>query len=249
MTRIYRNTRDALTGLGDILFPPLCLSCTKLLVSDKKVPLCPECDDKIIRIIPPFCQLCGAPLTDVVMDPAFCPECQISPPPFKSARALGRYDGLLRELIHRFKYGGDVIVGDRLGQLMSRHCYRIMDMTALSVIIPVPLHPRRLRERGFNQAVLLSKHFAARWSIPLDALNLMRSRYTLSQTNLDRDSRFENVRGCFHLKKCSSVQEKNVLLIDDVYTTGSTVKECAGVLMANGAASVSVVTLARTSSD
>lgn len=248
MTRPCLNTLDALAGLGDILFPPLCISCTTLLTSEKKVPLCPECDKKIIRITPPICRFCGEPLSETTLDPTSCQDCLNSPPPFAWARALGRYEGLLQELIHRFKYGRDVTVGNRLGRLMAEHPYPAVDLSVPRLILPVPLHPRRLRERGFNQAVLLAKHLAARLRIPLDVMSLRRSRDTESQTNLDRVSRAENVRGGFHLEKDGAVEGKNVLLIDDVYTTGNTVKECAGVLMTHGASSVSVITLAKTAS-
>jgi ComF family protein len=113
------------------------------------------------------------------------------------------------------------------------------------LLIPVPLHRKRLQERGFNQAILLGEIFAQRWGIPLVRNNLQRIRWTEPQINLTASARAENVRGAFALADAAALAGQRVLLVDDVYTTGSTVKECARVLWKGGAAAVAVLTIAR----
>jgi len=114
-----------------------------------------------------------------------------------------------------------------------------------SNIVPVPLHTRRLRQRGFNQAVLLGEILSRQWGVPLQRNNLQRSRWTEPQVNLTASARAENVKGAFTLAAPAKIAGKRILLVDDVYTTGSTVKECSRVLMAAGAAAVAVITVAR----
>ena len=153
--------------------------------------------------------------------------------------------GIVRRLVHEFKYGYRAhlrhVVGDWLCAALqdSRLRHREFD-----VIAPVPLHPARQRERGFNQAELLAELLAARINVPLKRL-LERSRYTTTQTAFDRAERMKNLRDAFHLRKKADVRRLRVLLIDDVLTTGSTLSECARVLKRAGASSVYAATAAR----
>lgn len=149
----------------------------------------------------------------------------------------------MRTLIHRFKYGYQVRLRRPLGLLMAEE---ISLPGGSDLIIPVPLHVRRLRQRGFNQAVLLGEILAQEWQLPMERTTLQRVRWTEPQTTLPAAAREANVRGAFAVARPIGLAGRRVLLVDDVYTTGSTVSECARVLRHAGAAEVLVATVART---
>jgi len=162
------------------------------------------------------------------------------------ARSWGRYEGALLDAIHLFKYHGHISVGEALGKMMARAPYDSLETGDCSLVIPVPLHPKRLRERGFNQSLVLARQVAKWNATPLDFSALGRQVHTEAQVTLSGKKRRANVRGVFAVNDRSRVAGHRILLIDDVYTTGSTVMECARVLMKNGAREVVVLTLART---
>ena len=130
---------------------------------------------------------------------------------------------------------------------MARRMESVLSGTCYHTVMPVPLHPKRLRARGFNQALSLAQLVSKHYTIPLDRYNLVRTRWTQSQVGLSERKRKENVRGAFFLKKGRDVHRKTILLVDDVYTSGSTVDECAKVLTNAGAQAVHILTLARAS--
>ena len=160
------------------------------------------------------------------------------------ARALGAYDGSLQDAIHRWKYQGKIALTSFFGEWMTERLYHYWDPNFFDLLIPVPLHPRRLRERGFNQALLLVKELSRRTGIPYGKKILQKGRPTVPQVNLNGVEREKEVRGAFHLIGEEEVEGKSILLVDDVYTTGSTVNECSKVLLAAGAERVDVLTLA-----
>ena len=153
--------------------------------------------------------------------------------------------GVVREFIHRFKYNQHFYLRHPARRLAGGNAGRPADAGAAArCLVPVPLHPARQRERDFNQAEVLARLLAERAGKPLLAA-LERTRYTTTQTQLDREERMENLRGAFRLRQHATVKGRHLLLIDDVFTTGSTVDECARVLQRGGAASVRVLTVAR----
>jgi ComF family protein len=149
------------------------------------------------------------------------------------------------EGIHRLKYGGKTSLSRPLGALAKDTFCKFWDSGGIDLILPVPLHIKRLRERGFNQAHLVNKKWAEMEGIPFDGFTLSRSRWTKPQTSLTRAERRRNVKGAFSLRCAEKVKGLSILLVDDVFTTGATVNECARVLVKAGAASVDVLTLAR----
>jgi ComF family protein len=179
-----------------------------------------------------------------------CASCAERPPHFASARSVARYRPSaesdrrsLPSLIRRHKYGLDQSLQKALAEFLGDELpYSANDC---DVVIPVPLHNRRLWWRGFNQAALLAMTIARRLEKPLDVKSLARSKMTPPQTSQDHDARRRNVRRAFAVARPASVKGKRILLIDDVMTTGATVDECARMLMASGAARVDVLTLAR----
>jgi len=220
------------------------MACSILLVGPGDATFCPECFSMIRFVAPPMCPCCGIPMAGAGVD-HLCGNCLVSRPPFAIARAVARYEAVLLDAIHVFKYKGKITTGEVLGKIMADHIYPDFSIADYSLIVPVPLHAKRLRERGFNQAVILAREISKRFSIRLDFLTLRRHVFTEPQVSLGKDQRTANVRGAFVVKDGKKIQGQKIILVDDVYTTGSTVKECAGALMAHGAAEVAVLTLAR----
>jgi len=148
-------------------------------------------------------------------------------------------------MIHQFKYGKRVMLRRPLGLLAASRLNAFAGEFKADLILPVPLHTRRLRERGFNQAILLGEIFSKKWGVALSRNNLKRIRWTEPQVNLGAAERAANVRGAFAIASEKEIAGKRIFLVDDVYTTGSTAKECSRILMKSGAAVVAVLTVAR----
>lgn len=237
--------KSLLTGLADIIFPPRCLTCDTILDHHGKFPVCPTCSSRIKFIKSPLCTCCGIPYYGADISNHLCGDCSISKPAFIAARAVCHYETTVLEAIHNFKYKGEIASGKILGRLMASYDYPDIDIRNFSLVMPVPLHSKRLRERGFNQAVILAREIAGMFTIPLDFLTIKRYIHTEPQIHLGKKERASNVRGAFNVTKQDRVRKQKIVLVDDVYTTGSTVKECCRVLMENNAEEVAVLTLAR----
>ena len=237
--------RRLLTALVDLLFPPLCCSCKEFIHDGRPLLICDDCLAGVVPLAGPLCPRCGRTYPDGAGGDHVCGPCLTGPPPFAAARGAVVFDGTVRELIHRFKYHGQVTLRRPLARLAIDQLAGFVAHHRPEVIVPVPLHTKRLRHRGFNQAVLLGEALAKEWRLPLQRHNLRRSRWTEPQVNLAAAEREANVKGAFVLAEPALVAGKRVLLVDDVYTTGSTVRECARVLKKGGAAEVVVVTVAR----
>jgi ComF family protein len=160
------------------------------------------------------------------------------------ARALGAYEGSLQEAIHRWKYHGKTILTPFFAKWMEEGLHRYWGSNIFDLLIPVPLHTERLRERGFNQALLLVRELSHRTGIPYRKRALQKVRPTIPQVNLSGVEREKGVKGSFHTIGKEELEGKSILLVDDVYTTGATVNECSKVLLAGGAERVDVLTLA-----
>ena len=212
--------------------------------------VCARCLARVERIPEPRCEVCGGPLESAVSDATRCARCLAHPPRYRIARTVARYrttaedePGSLPALIRRHKYGLDQSVGRALAEYLGDELPVSAD--DYDVVIPVPLHWRRLWWRGFNQAALLAGEVARRLDLPLDTTAMSRRRFTTPQTRATMTSAIKNVRRAFAVTHPERVRNRRVLLVDDVMTTGATVDECARVLIAAGAARVDVFTLAR----
>lgn len=234
-----------LAGLSDIIFPPRCLTCDTVLEYHQHLPFCGACYAKIHFIESSVCPRCGIPFAGADGGSHLCGDCILSKTFYAAARAVGRYETTLLEAIHRFKYNGRIHVGEILGKLMAEFTYPAFDIREYSLIMPVPLHPKRLRERGFNQSVILAREVAGRLHIPLDFMTLKRHVYAEPQISLGKKEREVNVHGVFSVADTGKVAGQRIILVDDVYTSGSTVKECARALTKSRAERVAVLTLAR----
>jgi ComF family protein len=236
-----RGWRPWITAALDLVFPPLCPVCDRLLGAGRRDPLCGECWVSLERIAPPWCRCCGVPLG---ID-GLCGACRSRRPRFAYARAALRYGDLAREAIHAFKFGGRRTLADPLGDLLAGLGLSALPGAAPDVLVPVPLHPRRARERGYNQALLLARRLERAWGVPVAADALRRAVATLPQADLDAAARRRNVRNAFAVHSPELVAGRHVVLVDDVLTTGATAGECAMSLKRAGAATVGVLTVAR----
>ncbi|HEU0207422.1 MAG TPA: ComF family protein [Candidatus Udaeobacter sp.] len=226
-----------------LLYPPACAICGKNIPAGEY--LCDLCEAKIVRIVPPFCDTCSEPFEGSITTVFTCANCAHRTVYFDNAVAAYRGRGIVREIIHEFKYGRQIHLRHIIAQWLraALHDERIRDVS-FDLVVPVPLHPARQRERGFNQASLLAELLTAETPTPCGQV-LQRIRYTTTQTALDRSERMENLHNAFRLRKNTDVRGLRILLIDDVLTTGSTLSECARVLKCAGAISVHAATAAR----
>jgi len=232
-------------ALVDILFPPLCHLCKTFIADAGDIHLCPGCREKIITLGSPLCPVCGVPFATENGIDHHCGPCRAHPPAYVAARAAVVFSGPVQELIHRFKYGHKVHLCRPLGLLTARQLAGFAAGAAADLVMPVPLHKKRLRWRGYNQASLLAGSLAKQWRLPLVRQNLRRVRWTEPQINLAAGERELNVRGAFAVSNRDAVAGKRIILVDDVFTTGSTVAECARTLKRAGAEAVFIVTVAR----
>lgn len=231
--------------LLDLLFPPACHLCRQAVSGGTAIHICPACRETLRPVSSPLCSHCGQPFVSTVQEDHRCGDCITSPPPFAAARSAYRYEGGMHDLIHQLKYGKRVRLRRPLALLLEERLTPFVRETAPELLVPVPLHLQRLRRRGFNQVVLLADLLSELWGIPHCRDALRRLRPTGEQATLDALARGRNVRGAFEVARPEEVRGRSILLLDDVYTTGSTVRECARVLRKAGSSEVYVATVAR----
>ena len=234
---------DLLGGIASLLYPPICTICSASV--GVREYLCADCDAKLSRIVPPFCAKCSEPFDGAITTTFSCANCAHRVMHFDAAVSAYRSRGITRHVILNFKYGKQI----HLRHLVAKWLIAAFDDPRLrdrrfDAIVPVPLHPARQRERGFNQAALLAERLEPHLGVSVRPV-LQRVRFTTTQTAFDRSERIQNLRDAFRLRKKADVRNWRVLLIDDVLTTGSTLREGARVLKEDGARSVYAATAAR----
>ncbi|MFH1625322.1 MAG: ComF family protein, partial [Pseudomonadota bacterium] len=225
--------------------PTRCLICDRDILDKRSSGICESCLLDIRYVSSPICSKCGVPFQSDVGRDHLCGTCLTSKIYFTKARAVGFYEGLLQEAIHQFKYNRKTLLAKPLGALVATHHFDCIDFKSYDFLVPVPLHFKRLRERGFNQALSLARCIGKRYGTPTDYRNLKRIKWKGPQINLSRQERERNVKGAFSLCDGNRFKGKSVLLIDDVYTSGATVNACARVMVKAGIRRVDVVTLCR----
>src|SRR5438067_343121 len=238
-----RAAPDFIRGIASLVYPPTCTICAGSVGPHDY--LCADCETKLSRIVPPFCAKCSEPFDGAITTTFSCANCAHRALYFDAAVSAYRSRGIARHVILNFKYGRQI----HLRHLVARWLVAALDDERLrerrfDAIVPVPLHPAKQRERGFNQAALLAEWLSAHMALPLRPV-LQRVRFTTTQTAFDRSERMQNLGNAFRLRKNADVRKSRVLLIDDVLTTGSTLSECARVLKEAGAQSVYAATAAR----
>lgn len=217
--------------------------------------LCGQCRSDFTPATSPLCQRCGHMFISREGEDHFCGDClkEDLSKGYRKARAAGVYEGAFRTLIHRFKYDGKIGLTEAFGRLLWIVFTKNWPAEDIDMVLPVPLHIKRLRKRGFNQAYLIIKdwkRFGRQYGIDISGVHiqrdvLIRSKWTEPQVNIkDKEARRKNIRNAFSISDHAEIQQKKILLVDDVFTTGATVNECARILLKNGAQHVDVLTLA-----
>ena len=249
-SRLIDDAMDLFRQFIDLIYPPRCPVCRTFLnhdrvrIDQRDLPLCPACFEAFIRISSPTCPICGEPLASGSEDHV-CEACLRKQPFFEQTRAPYLYDGDLMTAIHQFKYGGKSHLADTLGPLLASFALTWLTDLKSPKVVPIPLHPKRLRERGFNQSLLLARHVSVALDAELDFLSLRRIRYTRPQTGLKSDERRKNMRGAFGVSGRNTLKGRTLILVDDVATTSNTLNECARVLKRAGAKKIFGLVLAR----
>ncbi|RLB75744.1 MAG: ComF family protein [Deltaproteobacteria bacterium] len=242
---------NILTAFIDLIFPPVCLLCGEFLwdepviVSNRRIDFCKSCYSSFKRITGPVCPSCGRPYPEDSGSDHLCEDCISSPPAYDMITAPFIFEGPLMDAVHAFKYGRKLHYAKSLGPILSQYVSENIYLAQPPVVMPIPLHPKRLRERGFNQSLLLARFLSKEIGGDLDFLSLRRTRFTPPQTMLNREQRLKNLKGAFELTLPGQVAGRIVLLVDDVATTGTTFNECARVLKKAGAIEVLAIALAR----
>ena len=245
-------TGRVLAFLLDLVYPKRCGGCAAALPPARALEFCETCQAALPWLDPPFCRRCGDWFTVAAADdaPAFadreCARCRADPPPYAFARSALRYEGPVRAAVQSFKFDGRRGLGGYLAGLVVERLDRIPEIAAgADAVISVPLHRRRQRERGFNQADALAAGIAARTSLELLGDPVERTRPTPPQVGLNRTARIANMRHAFTVRDAKRVEGRTILVVDDVMTTGATVAACAKALRDAGAREVRVLTIAR----
>jgi competence protein ComFC len=227
------------------LFPTFCRTCGRLLEASGERVLCRSCLEEIVPTRLPVCPRCGR-FFDGVGDLHLCSECVVDPPPFAVHRSCARYRGRLKDALLLLKYRKYRPLGRPIARFVfETHRRNDALWDDVDIIVPVPLHARRERERGFNQTGLIAREVGKLYGVAVDFKVLKKIRNAPPQTSLERRGRLENVRNAYRTIRPERVRGRTVLLIDDVYTTGSTLRECAAVLAAAGAREVRAITVAQ----
>jgi ComF family protein len=273
----YDWARRFIEVILDTGFPPRCLVCNCLFkaldtkagadhpakaniidIFSESEPLrvsycCPECIRAFTAISAPLCKCCGIMFKSRQGEDHFCGDCITQPKNFRITRAAVASNEQMMTAIHRFKYAGKIQLAELLGRLMLNAYRRFWEQEKFDLILPVPLHTKKLRRRGFNQSYLLIRSWKSisnpsalkLAAIPVDTDVLIKSKATTPQTGLGRQQRLMNIKGAFRVQAPQKIDAKKVLLVDVVYTNGATVDECARGLLKAGAAFVDVLTVAR----
>jgi ComF family protein len=225
--RIYNAARCFLAAL---LFPQACVICGEWVVNPHFSPLCRGCLDRLEAHDCPTCYYCGLALPGSLSDVhSVCALCRAGPRSFDWARSAGPYEGQLRDVIRKYKFDGFQRLAYPLAERMLQAYSSNQEQFEASCIVPVPLHPKRRRERGFDQTLTLSRVLGSRLRLPVLPV-VRRVRHTLPQFGLDRSERKKNVRRAFQVSGAEWIAGARLLLLDDVMTTGATVDEICRLL-------------------
>jgi competence protein ComFC len=235
-------------ALVSVVFPSGCRICERVLTSASRVPICQECLSSFEQVPSVICEVCGRPLPGLARqegEPVLCPACQDRTYAFDRASSFAVYEGAVVRAILLLKFEQIEPLGAWFSERLAEMANADTTLLSADVVVPVPLHREREKERGYNQAALLSKPLAKRLRLPHKGVLLMRTRARPDKQVLSLEERWESLRGAFATRPGSQVDNLRVLLVDDVLTTGATLDACARALREAGAKSVIGLTVAR----
>ncbi len=245
MTHSGASWKEWVESALGFVYPNVCQVCEKQAASARDGYVCAECWKGIQFIVPPFCRRCGLPYEGDITTEFQCGTCHDVELHFECARAAVAAKSVVRDVIHRFKYHQSLWFEPFLSDLLIRQAGPFLMGSEWNLLVPVPLHPVKQRERGFNQAQHLAHRLSRATGIPVEDRLLQRVELTRTQTLLSRPERAANVSQAFTMRPSQALARKNVVLIDDVLTTGATTNACARILRRGGAEKVCVWTVAR----
>ena len=241
---VPRLLRDMSETAITFLYPAECRVCKESLGATSVPYICNNCWQDILFLEAPWCDICGTPGVD-----GRCDECATTPPRYGKLRSIAFYQTTLQQAIHFFKFEKKRVLARHLIQLINAHIPLDCRIAAYDFILPIPIHKKRLRERGFNQSRLLADGIAKAGGVPILTDTLVRHRHTVAQSRLDREARQQNLMGAFEIRNPDIIRDKRLLIFDDVFTTGATIREAVHELWTADPAEVDVLTLARTLED
>jgi ComF family protein len=245
MTPLAAKIQNWLKAGLALVYPETCQLCKTARATARDGFVCSRCWSRVRFIRPPFCQRCGLPFAGELTTSFECTNCRKMELHFSSARSAVVAKGVVLEAIHRFKYQQALWFEPFLAGLLVREAAPVLRDGGWNYIMPVPLHPLKLREREFNQAARLATHLGRATGIPLNEKILQRVHFTATQTLLTREQRAANMKNAFTVRPGVPLAGKRIVLLDDVFTTGATTSACAKALRAAGADEVCVWTVAR----
>ncbi|MDP2939574.1 MAG: ComF family protein [Candidatus Omnitrophota bacterium] len=237
--------KEIFAPLVDLIYPHNCLICHKFLSErSQNNPVCKACWEKIELNLPPFCLKCGRHVSEIE---SICKSCKKKEYKFKRCFSVANYTGVIRDLIHLFKYKNKTSLSKSLARLMVNFFQTYnLSRFKFDYLVALPLHTTRLREREYNQTELLTREMSKMLGLNLSLNNLKRIKHTTPQSALKEDLRIYNIMGAFALKNPDEFAQKNILLVDDLLTTGATCTEAAQVLNEACVNDIYVLTLAIT---
>lgn len=228
-----------------IFFPSFCELCSSLLEYPKEKVVCHSCWDDIEPSYSSYCLCCGQ-FFGGSGEPHFCGNCLKKRPPFSHHRSCAKYEGILKDIIILYKYRHFQVLGKDLAFFIDRILVEKEEIwEGVNAVVPVPLHPRRKKKRGFNQSQIIAKELAKMRRVELVEGILVKAKNVPPQTSLEVNERQQNVRGAYKVIKGERIRGKVILLVDDVYTTGSTIRECSSVLKEAGVKEIRALSIAQ----
>ncbi|MBI5178593.1 MAG: ComF family protein [Nitrospinae bacterium] len=242
---VLKNIWDAFSG---IVFPASCAVCKAPLPAEELFGICPQCKEGLVQPAEHACLACAMPIDGEVAGAGIllCGDCRISLPPFDLTVSGMGYGGKTRELVHRFKFQGKTGLSRFLASTLCARLYaKLHAQAAYIIVIPVPLHRKRIYARGYNQSFLLAEEVGMALSLPVETGVLIRAKYTDPQSKQTRAERLKSIKGAFAVARPEMVEGNTVILVDDIMTTGATLAEAAKTLKKAGAKSVICAVAAR----
>jgi competence protein ComFC len=242
MVASLSNLWDAALNL---IFPPVCQVCREERATAAEGYVGGDCFSEVRFVVAPFCELCGLPFDGSLANPFICTNCHDVELHFDFARSAVHANGVILDVIHRYKYNRALCFEPFLSDLLVRQAAPFLKNESWDMIVPVPLHAAKLREREFNQAERLAQHLSKATNIPVNPGLMMRVKPTATQTQLTRAERAGNVHQAFAVRHGKKLDGEKIILLDDVLTTGATTSACAQILRRAGAGKIGVWTVAR----